>query len=92
MATSQVPFMKMLGVGLTLAILVDTTLIRAVFMRAAMNGQQPQPEGAQDIFGFLLHDQGGLEFGDEFVDSGGLGEHAEVVVDVGEVNSNLPDR
>jgi putative drug exporter of the RND superfamily len=36
MATSQVSFMKMLGVGLTLAILVDTTLIRAVFMRAAM--------------------------------------------------------
>ena len=28
--------MKMLGVGLTLAILVDTTLIRAVFMPAAM--------------------------------------------------------
>jgi hypothetical protein len=57
-----------------------------------VDGQQPQPEGAQDIFGFLLHDQGGLELGDEFVDSGGLGEHAEVVVDVGEVNSNLPGR
>jgi RND superfamily putative drug exporter len=36
MATSQVSFMKMLGAGLTLAILVDTTLIRAVLMPAAM--------------------------------------------------------
>jgi hypothetical protein len=54
--------------------------------------QQPHPKGAQDIFWLLVHDQGGLEFGDEFVDSGGLGEHAEVVVDVGEVNSNLPGR
>ena len=36
MATSQVSFMKMLGVGLTLAILVDATLIRAVLMPAAM--------------------------------------------------------
>ena len=39
-----------------------------------------------------MHDQGGFEFGDEFVDSGGLGEQAEAVVDVGEVNSNLPGR
>jgi MMPL family len=36
MATSQVSFMKMTGVGLTLAILVDATLIRAVLMPAAM--------------------------------------------------------
>ena len=36
MATSQVSFIKMLGVGLTLAILVDATLIRAVLMPAAM--------------------------------------------------------
>ena len=36
MATSQVSAIKMLGVGLTLAILVDATLIRAVLMPAAM--------------------------------------------------------
>jgi putative drug exporter of the RND superfamily len=36
MATSQVSSIKMLGVGLTLAILVDATLIRAVLMPAAM--------------------------------------------------------
>ncbi len=36
MATSQVSFTKMLGVGLTLAILVDATLIRALLMPAAM--------------------------------------------------------
>ncbi len=36
MATSQVSFTKMLGIGLTLAILVDATLIRAVLMPAAM--------------------------------------------------------
>ena len=36
MATSQVSFMKMTGVGLALAILVDATLIRAVLMPAAM--------------------------------------------------------
>jgi RND superfamily putative drug exporter len=36
MATSQVLPIKMLGVGLTLAILVDATLIRAVLMPAAM--------------------------------------------------------
>ena len=36
MATSQVSFIKMLGVGLTLAILVDATLIRVVLMPAAM--------------------------------------------------------
>ena len=36
MATSQVSFIKSLGVGLTLAILFDATLIRAVLMPAAM--------------------------------------------------------
>jgi RND superfamily putative drug exporter len=36
MATSQVSFVKLLGVGLTLAILFDVTLIRAVLMPAAM--------------------------------------------------------
>ena len=36
MATSQVSFVKLLGVGLTLAILFDATLIRAVLMPAAM--------------------------------------------------------
>ncbi len=36
MATSEVSFMKMIGVGLALAILVDATLIRAVLMPAAM--------------------------------------------------------
>ncbi|MGY4651891.1 MMPL family transporter [Mycobacterium sp. URHB0021] len=36
MATSQVSFTKMLGIGLTLAILVDATLIRALLMPAAM--------------------------------------------------------
>jgi RND superfamily putative drug exporter len=36
MATSQVSFIKMMGVGLTLAILVDATLIRALLMPAAM--------------------------------------------------------
>ena len=36
MATSQVSFVKSLGVGLTLAILFDVTLIRAVLMPAAM--------------------------------------------------------
>jgi putative drug exporter of the RND superfamily len=36
MATCQVSAIKMLGVGLTLAILVDATLIRAVLMPAAM--------------------------------------------------------
>jgi RND superfamily putative drug exporter len=36
MATSQVSFMKSLGLGLTLAILFDATLIRAVLMPAAM--------------------------------------------------------
>jgi RND superfamily putative drug exporter len=36
MATSQVSFVKLLGLGLTLAILFDATLIRAVLMPAAM--------------------------------------------------------
>ncbi|MCP9274020.1 MMPL family transporter [Mycolicibacterium arenosum] len=36
MATSSVSFVKLLGVGLTLAILFDATLIRAVLMPAAM--------------------------------------------------------
>ena len=36
MATSQVSFMKLLGVALTLAILFDVTLIRAILMPAAM--------------------------------------------------------
>jgi RND superfamily putative drug exporter len=36
MATSQVSFIKSLGVGLTLAILFDATLIRAILMPAAM--------------------------------------------------------
>ena len=36
MATSQVSFIKSLGVGLTLAILFDATLIRGVLMPAAM--------------------------------------------------------
>jgi putative drug exporter of the RND superfamily len=36
MATAQVSFIKSLGVGLTLAILFDATLIRAVLMPAAM--------------------------------------------------------
>jgi putative drug exporter of the RND superfamily len=36
MATSQVSFIKSLGVGLTLAILFDATLIRTVLMPAAM--------------------------------------------------------
>lgn len=36
MATSAVSFVKLLGVGLTLAILFDATLIRAVLMPAAM--------------------------------------------------------
>ena len=36
MATSQVSFIKSLGLGLTLAILFDATLIRAVLMPAAM--------------------------------------------------------
>ncbi|WP_197416055.1 MMPL family transporter [Mycobacterium sp. GA-1199] len=36
MATSQVSFVKLLGVGVTLAILFDATLIRAVLMPAAM--------------------------------------------------------
>ncbi len=36
MATSSVSFVKLLGVGLTLAILFDVTLIRAVLMPAAM--------------------------------------------------------
>ncbi len=36
MATSQVSFVKSLGVGLTLAILFDATLIRAILMPAAM--------------------------------------------------------
>lgn len=36
MATSEVSFVKLLGVGLTLAILFDVTLIRAVLMPAAM--------------------------------------------------------
>ncbi len=36
MATSAVSFVKLLGVGLTLAILFDVTLIRAVLMPAAM--------------------------------------------------------
>jgi RND superfamily putative drug exporter len=36
MATSEVSFIKSLGVGLTLAILFDATLIRAVLMPAAM--------------------------------------------------------
>jgi RND superfamily putative drug exporter len=36
MATAQVSFIKSLGLGLTLAILFDATLIRAVLMPAAM--------------------------------------------------------
>jgi putative drug exporter of the RND superfamily len=36
MATSQVSFVKLLGLGLTLAILFDATLIRGVLMPAAM--------------------------------------------------------
>jgi putative drug exporter of the RND superfamily len=36
LATSEVSFVKMTGVGLALAILVDATLIRAVLMPAAM--------------------------------------------------------
>lgn len=36
MATSAVSFVKLLGVGLTLAILFDATLIRAILMPAAM--------------------------------------------------------
>jgi RND superfamily putative drug exporter len=36
MATAQVSFIKSLGVGLTLAILFDATLIRVVLMPAAM--------------------------------------------------------
>jgi RND superfamily putative drug exporter len=36
MATSSVSFVKLLGVGLTLAILFDATLIRAILMPAAM--------------------------------------------------------
>ncbi|MGV0849825.1 MMPL family transporter [Mycolicibacterium phlei] len=36
MATSQVSFVKLLGVGVTLAILFDATLIRAILMPAAM--------------------------------------------------------
>ena len=36
MATSAVSFVKLLGVGLALAILFDVTLIRAVLMPAAM--------------------------------------------------------
>ena len=36
MATSQVSFMKLLGVALTLAILFDVTLIRGILMPAAM--------------------------------------------------------
>lgn len=33
---------------------------------------------AQDVLGFV-HDQGGLELGDEFIDAGGIGEEADVV-------------
>jgi putative drug exporter of the RND superfamily len=36
MATAQVSFIKSLGLGLTLAILFDATLIRVVLMPAAM--------------------------------------------------------
>jgi RND superfamily putative drug exporter len=36
MATAQVSFIKSLGLGLTLAILFDATLIRAVLLPAAM--------------------------------------------------------
>lgn len=36
MATSAVSFVKLLGIGLTLAILFDATLIRAILMPAAM--------------------------------------------------------
>lgn len=36
MATSQVSFVKLLGVGVTLAILFDATLIRAILMPAAI--------------------------------------------------------
>jgi putative drug exporter of the RND superfamily len=36
MATSQVSFIKSLGLGLTLAVLFDATLIRAILMPAAM--------------------------------------------------------
>ncbi len=36
MATSEVSFVKLLGLGLTLAILFDATLIRAILMPAAM--------------------------------------------------------
>jgi putative drug exporter of the RND superfamily len=36
MATAQVSFIKSLGLGLTLAILFDATLIRAILMPAAM--------------------------------------------------------
>jgi RND superfamily putative drug exporter len=36
MATSEVSFIKSLGLGLTLAILFDATLIRAILMPAAM--------------------------------------------------------
>jgi len=53
--------------------------------------QQPHPKGAQDIFGFLCTIRADLSSATSLSTAAGSAS-AEVVVDVGKVNSNLPGR
>ena len=50
-----------------------------------VDGQQLQAGGTQDVLGFLVHDRRGLELGDEFLDSGLIGDEGQVVAGGGVV-------
>ena len=50
-----------------------------------VDGQQLQAGGTQDVLGFLVHDRRGFELGDEFFDSGLVGDEGEVVAGGGVV-------